>query len=608
MRMVFASRFMPSASYLSGCRSCYASGVHSTLLRRIIGIVAIMLWTGTSAFGQFIIQPMKVELGVYPGKRLIKRLAVENLSRESTENVDIRLVGMTQNPNGVWQEIEPDAEVIQDANGARWITVAPGGEEVRLDVSKLRSCERWLELGQDTVTLGPLQRKFVDLKVTIPPGKRGYYCAALMAETQARPSEDTGMRAGVLFRFLIPIIINVQGRPMFHDIDLTDVSLKFRAQTSAKPAATMVTLGIDNPGSTYSRLVGLVRVWGQWGGHWRKISDTRFPETGIIPGVTLDLREDVGRPLPEGKYKVEAFLYVNGKPNGRIKEEIDFSGDPRATVARGDAALELDPAEVSVGVRPGATRTTTMTVANASEETVRVNVAALLPEQMAGRVVVDDLGRTVRGEDLGCVDWLRVEPKEFTLRGYGRRNLRVIAQMPKFSEPRSNYYSSVQLKATYVDGTEGGQILGRIYVNTQNVQGNARIIGDDRQFSLAESAPSRYLVTAWFKNLGETYVLPRCRAVLTSVPDGGVRKRFGLSSQIFDQTGHMLPTEVRGFTGVLELADVSAGLYRLTAILEHDTGSAVQSQKAIRISDENGAKVVDVLDVNAIGGKTVIEL
>ncbi|UCD52166.1 MAG: hypothetical protein JSW27_05915, partial [Phycisphaerales bacterium] len=495
-------------------------------------------------------------------------------------------------------------------NGARWITVFRGGDPVRLDVSKLRSCERWLRLGQDTIELGPLQRKFVDLNIRIPGGTRGYYCAGLLAETQVRPDEDTGMRAGMLFQFLIPIIINVQGRPMRHDIELTDVDLRFRPQAALIPAATVVTLGIDNEGGTYSRLVGLARVWGEWGGHWRKISDTRFRETGIIPGVTLDLWEDVGQPLPPGKYKVEAYLYIDGKRSDRIQEEIEYSGDPRAMRAEGseESALELVPVEAVVDVRPGATRTATMLVANASEEAVDVDVTAVLPEHMAGRVVVDDQGRTVRGEDLGCEGWLSVAPKQFRLRGHGRRNLKIIAQMPNFTSPRSNYYSSVQLNARYVDGQAAGKLLGRVYVNTQGVQSNARIFGDDRQLSLAEAAPSRFLVTARFTNLGETYILPRSRAVLTTVPEGGVRMRFDMSSEVIGQTGHMLPMEVRSFTGVMDIANVAAGIYRLTVILEHDKGSAVQSQKAIRIRDENGAKTVEVLDVDAIGGKTVIDL
>jgi len=603
MRMVFASRFMRIASYLSG-------RARSTLRGRIIGVAAVLLVAGSSAFGEFIVQPMKVELGVYPGKQLIKRLAVENLSRESVEIVDLRLVGMTQNPDGVWQEIEPDIEVVEDPNGGRWITVLQRNEPVRIDVSKLRSCERWLELGQDTVELGPLQRKFVDLKIRIPGGTRGYYCAALMAETQARPDEDTGIRAGVLFRFLIPIIINVQGRPMAHDIELTDVGLRFRPQTAAKAAATVVTLGIDNDGGTYSRLVGLARVWGEWGGHWRKISDTQFQETGIIPGVTLDLWEDVGQPLPRGKYKVEAYLYVNGRRTDRISEEIEYAGDPRALQPQGhgESALELVPVEAVVEVRPGATRTATMLVANASEEAVDVDVTAMLPEHMAGRVVVDDQGRTVRGEDLGCEGWVSVAPQRFRLQGHGRRNLKIIAQMPGFTEPRSNYYSSVQVKASYTDGQPAGRLLGRVYIDTQGVQSNTRIFGDNRQLSLAEAAPSRFLVTARFTNLGETYILPRSRAVLTTVPEGGVRMRFEMSSEVIGQTGHMLPMEVRSFTGVMDLADVAAGIYRLTVILEHDKGSAVQSQKAIRIIDENGAKTVEVLDVDAIGGTTVIDL
>lgn len=579
-------------------------------------MIAIVLLAGSTSFGQFIVQPMKVQIGAYPNKRTTERLAIENLDENTVRTVDLRLVDVTQDRDGIWQEIEPDAQLVQDPNGARWVTFKDAdGEDFRLDVSKLRSCLSWLRLGQDVVTLDPLRRKFVDLHVTIPGGQRGYFCAALIAQTEIA-ADDTGMRASVLLQFVVPIIINVQGRPMPHEIKLTDVGLQFRPQKDLTPAASEVTLKVENPGGTYSRLHGYARIFGETNGNYRWITDVEFLETGIIPGVTLNMREEVPKPLRSGKYKVEGYLVVDGRRGGARNKEIDFAGDPRIIDMPGDASLELDPAEQIVEAIPGATRSGTMNVVNASDETVIISVEAVVPEGMAGKVVVDEQGRSVRAEELGCADWITITPREFTLRGRRDRNLRIVARMPEQAAGRPNHYATVRLTARFQDGTSAGSTKGYVYVQTKGLEGTPNILADDRLFSISELAPGRYYVTATFSNLGNTHILPRCRGILTTYEQGSTgggmaRKRFVMDSERLGRTGlakagNMLPLEHRSFTGVLDVRDVSEGLYRLTAILEHDKGGgAVQAQKALRVTRDG---TLEVMGLDTFGGKTRIEL
>jgi len=601
---------MRTGSYLLGHWFKPACSDRSHSSARIIGIVAIVLLAGSSALGQFIIQPMKVEMGVHAGKRLMTKVALENLTRTNMEVVDLRLVDMSQDPNGIWQAIEPDAQITEGPNGTRLVNVGTEENPIPLDISKLRSCRSWLRLETDTVQLDPLKRKEIGLQMTVPPGTVGYYCAALIAQTQFRPGE-TGIHASVILQFVVPVIIEVQGRVVRHKIKLTDVDLQYRPQQETVPGATLVTMGIENMGGTYNRLIGQARIWGHMGGHWQRITETDFIDTGIIPGVTLNLKEDVGRPLPSGKYRIEGFLYVDGRRSSSINKEIEYKGDDRIRIEKGDAALTPDPREITIEALPGATRGKSMTLVNASEETVIVDVEVALPDQMRHAVIVDGQGRTVRGDQMSCVEWLDVSPKQLTLRGYARRNLRVTAKMPRLAEPFPNYYATVRLKARYPDGSGAGQTSGQIYVETRGVEGQARIGGTGQELTLGESAPERYFVTAHFANSGLSHVMPRCRAILTTLEDNGpgmIRKRLQLSGDAYEGSGSMLPCETRKFAGVLDISDSLPGEYRLTAILEYGMGGSAQVQKGIAIKEQNGQKTIEFIGLDAYGGVTVIEL
>jgi hypothetical protein len=589
-------------------RTPHAGGI---LLARAIALLCVVLFVGGPAYGQFMIQPMRVDLGTYPNRQTVTAFAIENQSANSAYTIDLRLLDMTQDSSGVWQTIEPDAEVIADPNGARWVDIGTDDRPERVDISGLRSCLSWLRLDNDVVDLSPLQRKVMNLWIRVPSGVLGHHCAALIARTKVTAAEDTGITSPVLIEFLIPVIINVQGRTMRDEIGLVDADMRFREAAGIDPAATLVTLAVNNKGGTYARIVGVTRVYREVGGHWQRVKEMHSPDLGIIPGVKINLQQDIGQPLPSGKYRVEGALYVNTRRADTITKEINFAGDDRIIAVPTDGALNLDPREVPIEVIPGATRTTILKVANTSEDPVIVDAALSLPDHMAVRAFVDEQGNSIRGQDFGCVEWVTIEPTQFTLRGYGRMNLKVISRMPALEAPLPNYYATVTLHATYESGLAAGTTQGLIYLNTRNVKGNPRIKGD--QLTVSESAPSRYIVTASFSNIGDTHVLPRCRVLLTEVGTGpqglGLTLRdLEMSSATYDQRGNMLPLEVRQFTAVLDVASVPTGTYYLTAALQYGPGASAQRQTAIRIREEGGAKSVEVISLDTVGGPTQIQL
>ncbi len=580
---------------------------------RLAGILSVVLVTCGSAFGQFMVQPMRINLATYPGRRTVSSFAVENQSTTTPATIDLRLLDLTQDSLGIWQTIEPDAQVTAGPDGARWVNAGTDDQPVQVDISRIRSCAEWLRLDTDSVDLRPLERKTMNLWVQVPAGVQGDYSAALVAQTRMTVvDEDTGVQTPVVLQFLIPVIITVQGRAIRDDIKLLNADLTFREASDYDPSATLVSLTVDNVGRTYVRLVGVTRVYGERGGHWQRIAEIEYPDAGILPGVKVNLQQDIGRQLPSGKYRVEGALYVNRRVAGTIRREIEFSGDSRSIPFVLESALDLDPRDVPLEVRPGATRMTTMQVTNASEDPVTVDAALLLPDHMTVRAWVDEQGNSISGQDFGCVDWVTVQPTQFTLRGYGRQNLRIISSMPtNLANPLPHYYATLRLNATYDSGQVAGTTEGLIYLNTQGVQGAPRVEGV--QLRYVESGPSRYIVTAAFSNVGNAHVLPRCRLYLTEMAAAGTTgatwRSLQMSSGAANQRANMLPLERREFTAVLDVASVPPDkTYYLTAVLQYAGGASAQRQAAIRIKDEGGRKVIEGVSLDDVGGPIQIQL
>lgn len=151
---------------------------------------------------------------------------------------------------------------------------------------------------------------------------------------------------------------------------------------------------------------------------------------------------------------------MDGRRGNGINKEIDFVGDQVVGSRVGLPPIDLDKENVFIDVTPGSTRTGQITVGNGSEDPVTVNVEFILPEHMLH--VVNGSG--IKGEDLGCVDWVTVQPPQFTMRCYGRRTLNLIVRMPPTATQYSNYYGTLRFHTTYRDGSPAGMRTGNARV------------------------------------------------------------------------------------------------------------------------------------------------
>jgi len=515
----------------------------------VIAIIMSVLMSAGPVSGQFMVSPMKVELTPSAGQQLRTELKLRNTGVNRTRIIDLMVVELTQSEYG------------------RWNPIMPGSD---FDTSTLSSCSSWISLSADSVEVGPLRIVPVTVTIRVPPGVRGFYGAAVLASLRPPPGV---VGIALVIRFVVPILIEIQGRAVRHKIELTDMGMEFRQASAENPATTLVSLGIANNGETYSRLNGIALVRKLSGGHWRKIATAEFQERSIIPRMKFNLKSDIGRSLPSGKYRVAGMLYVDGRRVKPLEKEITFTGDPSVTKAAADAALNLQPLEVSIkNAQSGATRSAVIKIENASEDAVNVTAALSVPPVLKN-VAFGEL----KGEDLTCAGWVKVEPEKFTLRGGARQSIRIIAEMPNSELAHARYYALLALRARYLDGQSAGVRTALVYVENNGVEGSP--VAQPMKLTIAAMEASKHIVVGRFGNLGNSHFTPKCRAMVRTLTTGATVARFLLSGK----AGVMLPLEVRDFSGVVDFSRVNTGTYRLTAILEY-AGEQVATEIPIRVS------------------------
>jgi len=584
--MVLNSKSKAISKAISGGQRLEGPGPHTNAASLIIGALVLLLFASGTTFGRLVIQPLQLQMSERPNKNFSAPITLKNMSNTSPEDVELRLVDVTQDPNGLWDNIE-----LYESN--------PNRE---------RSAASWLTLATDRVSLEPNQEKIVMLKGRVGVGTRGHYSAGILVITQPRAGIVAGRTANMVFKYLIPIVIEAKGFSTRDEVKVVDAGLEFLSQTTRRDPATQVTMTVQNEGVTYASLNAKAFVYAKQGDHWRKMVETNFTGRSILPGVTFTHHQDVGRPLATGTYKVQIFLYVNGHRTDYHEAQVQFQGDSRIDITdqKDTAPLVLDPSVVEIQAIPGAMRQGILTVSNFSEEDITIDAEVGLPGVLASRTIPLPDGRTLIGEHLGCTSWLRVEPSRFTIRGYQRKNVRVIADMPEAAGDYPHYYGTINLRASYPDGQSGGSKQGYAFVTTRGAE--ERVVVQDKEFTVRNLGPGRYLAVSRFVNMGDTHVRPiRCSGLLLLDSNNAFRRSFRMAP-MEGLTGYMLPMMSRQFTGALDVSDLDPGDYRLVAVLESDKGQPVNNQQGIRIKEENGIKTVEVLGVDAIGGAVDVSL
>jgi hypothetical protein len=536
--------------------------------------IALLLFDGP-AFGQFTVQPMKLELAITPGKMIKSELNVKSYDPNETYNIKMSTTDLSQVDNAEWAIIEPND--ITDPNSPFF----------GFDLSKLSSCKDWISLSPNVINLSPNGTQPVEVSIRVDRGVRGFYGAGILATSS--PMMGVG-NVSVVLRFYIPVILEVQDKPARTKVDATDVGLKLLERTAPNgqyQAVSLATMDIENSGGSYSRIKPIVRIWAFSGGHWRVVTTTNFEEKSIIPGAKFTLHQPVRKRLPSGKYKVAGYLYVDGRRRKKVEKVIDYVGDKSSKGVAADAPLDLKPMDVIIDGLPGAMRTATLKVYNGSEETVNVRTAMGLQNILRNTTMGN-----LRGEDLDCSQWIKVIPDQFTLRGNGGvQNLRIVATMPEVTAPYPTYFTLLALWATYPDGKDAGVTTTNICLRNTKITNNSAPAAVAIKVLPHTLDESKYLITAEFGNVGQVQFTPiRVKAGL-AMPNGIHR----VSTFLSGDPSLMLPFERRTFSGVLDLSSVPADTYRLAAAIEYAPGAWESTQILVRVSIEGDKRVLEVL-------------
>lgn len=521
----------------------------------------------------FMVKPMRLEAAPRAGDALELPIYIRNTDGSGSRPIDVRLVELSQNLTGSWRLMEQsDGDV-------------PAGHASAL---------AWTSLAQARVEIGALEPAQVIVRVVPPASAKGTYFVGIVAET---PAPENAPGVTVRTRFLIPLIVQIQGRAVRQKVSLADVVLLDDVH-AAGTENTKGGLRIVNAGQTFSRVRGVLQIERQDGDRWRTVTKVPIPERGIIPGMTLELVEDLGRDLPSGQYRLHGELFVDGRRTAPLEQIREFVGKQGVDLAY-DATMLLDPPVVDMPVVPGATRTTTLTVTNTSPDPVSVKLSAITPPGLAGV----ELG-SLRGTDLSAEPWTSIRPAEFVIRGNGRQNVRVISAVPENGLTHANYYAELLLTGSYSDGQSAGETRSMVHLTNSGV--DAQFDGMIETLSMSVDEGGKYLAQLRFANIGNVDVLPKVRVALLTAQGIEVR-----SAALSGDEGALLPLGKRTFSGEIDLTGLEPGMYALrsTARLSDDHEVARQYVVNVEFGPSDDADMPgDVPRVTFIDPAAALEL
>ncbi len=541
---------------------------------QIIGLLIFLFCVTSGAYGDFVVQPMKIELTLRPGVFEPSEIILQNQSKNEVYTVRLSAIELSQYENGTWRPIDPNEPLSADDP---------------YNLSKAASCLSWIRIrdNQDKqeIKINPVGMKQVKLDIRVPAGVRGFYCAAIKAGLLPRPGQ-TGV--AVQYEFIIPVLITIEGPALRHRVQFLDCGLESQIEKdSDDEVSTLVSLDIENLGQTYSTLHGLVQIQAYLqDGNWRTIvREIKFDKSSIIPGSHLRLRKKLDRPLPSGQYKVKAALYVDEKLERAIENQINLVSEHSGPL-KADAVVKTNPELIQLNARPGMSDRQILEVYNDSDDSVTIRAYTAVPKELGGYV----LGNT-RGDDQGCSKWIEIRPDEVTLKPYGKKNITIRTRMPEDIQPFSSFYADLNLYAGYSDGSNAGSTSVPICVKNQDMSPRYVVTIKKLDINEIDRDQSIFMVVASVINMGDMYIQPDAIVRLVQ-PDGNIIRSGELKT---NQSGYILPFETRTFSGIMNLSMLDEGVYRLETQMTYAENETVREDKTIQVFTEGSRREVKVI-------------
>lgn len=538
-------------------------------------LLALLLSAGPKlAVAQgYMVKPMTMEVYPHPGETVTKVLELRNTSDASDIELRITPMLLTQEEQGNWQVIDPK----QASDSPK---------------DSLSSCLEWMELSRQTVRVSPLTTAKVQISFVSPPSARGFYGAALIVQSVPEPVEQVPdvLHIDMIVRFLVPVLVQIQGPPARTRVELIDAGMQFVPATDPyaegqeyHPATTQVELTMQNTGQALARVGGQATIFRQAGDRWRRVTEAKLRERRMIPGAGFALVEDLGRRLPSGRYRIDAIATVDGRRLETFRQEIDFEGDPSVTEVAADVQLLVDPPRLEVQGAPGAKRSSYITVENPGEDALEVTCAIVQPKPLQGVALGE-----ITGDEFSCHEWTTVSPERFSLRGGGQRRIRVSLAYPEDGIHKPYCYGTLNIAATYPDGQSAGNLEALIIAQDRKAKSAPALQG--MGISLTNLEGNKNAVAATFGNIGDIHLDPQCKGSVTDATGMKLVKSFSLVRE----PGLVLPLGTPRFSGTIDFAGVVLGIYIIKVVAEFAGQEATQTMN-VRVTQGSEYNFVEVI-------------
>ncbi len=272
----------------------------------VLGALSFLLYASSAlAVG---VKPLRTELTIDPGSSATATIKVIN-----SENKQV-----TVKP-------EIDVYVANDLDGYP--------ENIDLEENDPRNIEKWIQFGEEEITLEANSEKETTFTVTVPEGAEpGGRYASILYEPVVEDTEGVQVRS----RVASLILIQVTGEEILTG-ELDEFSL-YEDKLYSDQAVTLA-VNFKNTGNIHSKPVGEIALYNESGEKLEEVARYKDPETGkevvadeipvninggnVLPGSARVFRPTWSENIAEGKYTAKLNL-AYGNEEDMLTSELDF--------------------------------------------------------------------------------------------------------------------------------------------------------------------------------------------------------------------------------------------------------------------------------------------
>jgi len=536
--------------------------------RQYAGLLGLVwLLAASSAWAQmpYGITPLSVAIDVRPGGTREAKISVHSLSTKDTLRMPFEIRPLVQTRSGTMR-------------------LGEAGEQVP------RACVDWLQAAPGQIELKPREVREIAVRATAPRDARGTYLAALLTNPEpvkGKPqnvAEGTSVAINMVFRVAVVIEINIVGPTPARSCEVSEAQLR-HVTLGKDPEARHITAAVvtaRNTGETAMRLRPKLSVYADRNGRPTRLWSTTGEVGRLHPGVEADFILDTGRLWPGGKYQIRATLDSDGSQVASAEFETDLPQPTGGTVSElGDIPLQITPDVAHLDTRPGSNRAVLIKVANVSEITAHVNIAALMPNEIKSQMSrsADDLA------NYSCDEWVELQPAEFDLPPGRSRNVRMLARVP--ADAQGSYYARLLIKARDPSDTIHVQTETLAWISTPGEVTRQAELGPLQVSSLGGS---RYDVTASLLNTGTIHLEPKASVSVLAVMETPVA-----GAQMTTDKPLLLRSAETTLAGSLDLRALRDGDYDLKCVVALAEGHSLTGTAVIRVKWDGGRQDVSLV-------------